>query len=1758
MKPCSRNTFLVTGTLLAMFLLHPAGQEASAADQGANPDKICKYKKKCSSCSSGDCSSDSSAKDDTVKIQIAHNEECKTDPSEAGLSDEYEFAGSEPVQPPKGRRSSDEPLVKMAGGFSSNYVHPKNLKLYGTGGEIVRDADTNVRQVKGDTGFMDVIFTPESKTLELRLYNPESVELKKLNGVYPIKAGEKALTIIRYVQEADGRVRTEKIDNTAEFPSVKSERVTQEVGTEPYTLIQTKTYLKGEGSSATEYKRVSKKITAVLNGAPKEEKYQYSQEEMGSDGQWHLTERKAGRRAIYKEEDGFVSLYECNAVNEDGTPMNPIATEITYTYYNDPLQVASHGKVKTLRRNDGYWENKYYDNNASAGLETEKTESPWLNTAANDPGITPAGPIRVKTEILCATDTGTEDITETVNGVLIAKEWTEKTPFDHQKVKEVRHQPHSGGDKITTTIRYRKANDIPTHLRGKPVSIHNADGSMILYSYELQDQNLIIKADEGYGSENSITHGIRTVSTEDKNNRKLREEVRYAIEEGQAYWLSSKTGVSFDGKGVCLKWVYNNDPDDYTEQRKDCCNIVWERGRDGIETNYTYDAAGHKTVTSTRGITYTTEYNGLTTIKWKQTQGSNNRFFVDQTTRNEAKQIVEKVVPAIGDKTLNTQFSFDIVARNTKTITPHKTTSFRIATADGHTLCETGTTGITKNYTSTPTSQNGGGLIVTVTDGNRNLTTTADLLGNIVLRQTSQNTLTQQVYDVAGRIIKKIMPDGETQLYTYENQMEISGIDLNGDGILNLTHDQMEKRERIFDPSYPVGKGSWKTTTAKAWQGNWKPYLTKWESEDGTLKRNKVPGLTGHVLQQKIPIAKSGRSHTDATVALDGQIREITNTMNDGRVTAITVTRKDATGQIISTENRTLNIWGKILTQTNDRTGITSYTYDESSGALLSQMTPDKKTTFYQYDDYGRQVTLILPDGSKQHIEYDNENRIIRQWGSLQYPVRYEYNVYGEKIGMTTYRVPVNDAATWPEGAEGDKSTWNYELVSGRLLNKIYADGKSVSYTYTLGGKLLTVTNSRGDIISYTHDVAGRLTAVLVNDNGVTPEKKYHYDQLGRRVSAITEGVANYQYYYNDWDQVVEEVIIIPTENGNLQRSIIRSYDLFGRLSCYQLKQGDFCEQNIDYSYNSVGQQEKVTVDDKEFAYTYLPNDPQLLSQMSSPVHTVINNYEANGNTLVNKINRWNNKIENSIISEYNYAINSLGQRVSVSTKGEAFGVTSADWTWEYDSLGQVIRSNDEFYAYDQIGNRKTSTKGGETISYTSNELNQYVEISNITPTYDFDGNQLNGLAPSVNCSGRDIFVFAYDAENRVISISQNGETVEKYSYDHMGRRIKKGNSIALYDGYNAIAEYDGNNFALKKTYAWGNDFSGTAQGVGGVGGLLCVTEKMSQIPFVSYPCYDGNGNVTEYLTEENSGTITAHYEYDSYGNERNKKNENKYIYRFSTKSYDEITGLYYYNYRFYDPAWGRWINRDPSEENGGISLLCFVANNPISTFDYLGLCSRTSLGSIEGSEFATVPPGIFFGGRLKGEMELDDCDCCIYGKIEMEAEFGLGIKVQKSFKAKRPGFEFGYGFNFEASYAKTKAINNEIELKYCPDTKELSGGGDISLLNIQLGGEVGVGGNGGLTSSDFGIKGDINASGTGKLTGDATLGAFVEFTGTEDTKISMYGQASVNIMYSVSVSGHLYLGAIQIAEGEFWGSSGSAFDEPVDTGKVIIMEGTL
>lgn len=89
----------------------------------------------------------------------------------------------------------------------------------------------------------------------------------------------------------------------------------------------------------------------------------------------------------------------------------------------------------------------------------------------------------------------------------------------------------------------------------------------------------------------------------------------------------------------------------------------------------------------------------------------------------------------------------------------------------------------------------------------------------------------------------------------------------------------------------------------------------------------------------------------------------------------------------------------------------------------------------------------------------------------------------------------------------------------------------------------------------------------------------------------------------------------------------------------------------------------------------------------------------------------------------------------------------------------------------------------------------------------------------------------------------------------------------------------------------------------------------------------------------DDDGAVAAHYEYSPFGRViASTGSPDDFAFRFSTKFTDDETGYLYYGYRHYDPETGRWLNRDPIEELGGLNLYGFVGNDGVNGWDVLGL----------------------------------------------------------------------------------------------------------------------------------------------------------------------------------------------------------------------------
>ena len=240
-------------------------------------------------------------------------------------------------------------------------------------------------------------------------------------------------------------------------------------------------------------------------------------------------------------------------------------------------------------------------------------------------------------------------------------------------------------------------------------------------------------------------------------------------------------------------------------------------------------------------------------------------------------------------------------------------------------------------------------------------------------------------------------------------------------------------------------------------------------------------------------------------------------------------------------------------------------------------------------------------------------------------------------------------------------------------------------------------------------------------------------------------------------------------------------------------------------------------------------------------------------------------------------------------------------------------------YNLDPVGNRLSAVSSLTSIASGSFSYNPDDEIS--SETYDANGSVLSagGMA------------YTYDSENHMTSATGNGKVVTMV-YDAFGNRVAKTvNGVTI----QYLVEDDVNPTGLPQV---------VEELVNGVVtrqytyGLQRISENLS--PAVtgnsawtpSFYGYDGGGSVRQLINS--AGAVTDEYEYDAYGNSFTKQGTtpNNYLYR--GEQFDSDLGLYYLRARYYNPQTGRFLSRDP-EDQQPFDLDGYPIN-PISLHKYL------------------------------------------------------------------------------------------------------------------------------------------------------------------------------------------------------------------------------
>jgi RHS repeat-associated protein len=620
----------------------------------------------------------------------------------------------------------------------------------------------------------------------------------------------------------------------------------------------------------------------------------------------------------------------------------------------------------------------------------------------------------------------------------------------------------------------------------------------------------------------------------------------------------------------------------------------------------------------------------------------------------------------------------------------------------------------------------------------------------------------------------------------------------------------------------------------------------------------------------------------------------------------------------------------------------------------------------YVYDDQQRQTLMFT------WTNYPSSGAALTSWSYNQYRGWLDYKHYTDSTGPSYAYTDAGRLATrtW---ARGVTTTFSYDN-NGDPKTIDYSDSTpDVTFAYDRAGRTTSVTDIGSRL--YTYNNVGQVQNDIYSALGTSTALEYGYDAYLRR-STLTNTTASSKYFYgydaagrlanlNDQSNFILYTYTANSpllssvafkQNTTLRLATAYYYDYLNRLRSVSSVPKGTGEQPLTYSYdyNSANQRERLLLADSsrwQYQYDSLGQVTSGKRYWSDSVPVAGEQFEYLYDTIGNRrLAKMGGDALGGSLRTDNYTVNTLNQVTGHDVPGTVDIIGAATATNTVTVNGNPAYRHGEFYQYPlPIANASAPIWQSVTVAVSDAGLSTNGNIlfpaAGQTFSYDSDGNR----------TGDGVWNYIWDGENRLVQISNTTSVATAarkkldFSYDHLGRRYRKiastWNGSAWVPGQTNYFFHDGWLLAAEtspgitsKTFLWGLDLSGSPSWTGEAGGVSGMA-AMKYGTDSYYPAYDGNGDVIA-LVGSADGKIKAQYEYGPFGEPIRVTGGISEInpLRFSNKYTDDETGLTYYGHRYYNASLGRWLNRDPLGEAGGLNAHRFVENNPLSRIDPDGL----------------------------------------------------------------------------------------------------------------------------------------------------------------------------------------------------------------------------
>jgi RHS repeat-associated protein len=262
--------------------------------------------------------------------------------------------------------------------------------------------------------------------------------------------------------------------------------------------------------------------------------------------------------------------------------------------------------------------------------------------------------------------------------------------------------------------------------------------------------------------------------------------------------------------------------------------------------------------------------------------------------------------------------------------------------------------------------------------------------------------------------------------------------------------------------------------------------------------------------------------------------------------------------------------------------------------------------------------------------------------------------------------------------------------------------------------------------------------------------------------------------------------------------------------------------------------------------------------------------------------------------------------------------------------------SSRQNFVYDGNGNLTQAATNGITTTYSYNNSLTPNEVLSLTvpgqPTTSY-GYDTSGDVTSITTTGAISTGLRYDSQARLVGVTLKDGTSVSLSYNSAGRRasyvVSKPGQPTLTERFQYRGDELGQAVAVTGTTTYTDTYIYTQDGL-----PLELLRQQNGTTSRYWYVLDGQGNVVA-LTSI-TGTVVDRYAYDVWGNSTSVTETVPQRLRYAGYWYDQELVWYWVSVRYYDPNFKRWLQPDPSEQDG-VRTYVYVDDDPIDLSDSTG-----------------------------------------------------------------------------------------------------------------------------------------------------------------------------------------------------------------------------